>query len=72
MTGIVDRLERAGLVERHPAQHDRRVTQLALTRSGQAVKRQAAAICNTPPSGIARLSDEDLNKLGEILGRALR
>ena len=32
VTGIADRLEAAGLVERRPAEHDRRVKTLVLTR----------------------------------------
>src|ERR687888_2072266 len=34
VTGIVDRLEAAGLVERRPAPHDRRVKSVAVTAHG--------------------------------------
>src|SRR6478735_4521406 len=34
VTGIVDRLEDRGLVERRPAEHDRRVKMLAITPAG--------------------------------------
>jgi DNA-binding MarR family transcriptional regulator len=37
LTGVVDTLERAGLVERVPAPEDRRVTLVALTESGAAI-----------------------------------
>jgi DNA-binding MarR family transcriptional regulator len=35
VTNLVDRLERAGLVERRPSATDRRVTLVALTRAGR-------------------------------------
>src|ERR671914_1583759 len=34
VTGIVDRLEARGLIERRPAKHDRRVKLLVLTEAG--------------------------------------
>jgi MarR family 2-MHQ and catechol resistance regulon transcriptional repressor len=34
MTGMIDRLERDGFVNRHPDQHDRRVTNVTLTDKG--------------------------------------
>ena len=41
LTGLVDRLETRGLVERRPDPHDRRVRLLALTETGQGVSHQA-------------------------------
>ncbi|MNT73310.1 putative HTH-type transcriptional regulator YusO [compost metagenome] len=36
VTGLVDRLERHGLVQRAPSEEDRRVTYLSLTEAGMA------------------------------------
>ena len=38
VTGIVDRLEALGLVERRPAERDRRVKAVALTEQGIALR----------------------------------
>ena len=59
ITGIVDRLEAAGLAERRPAERDRRVKAEVRRRAG------------TPPPEIARLSEADAQQLREILQRAL-
>src|SRR3954452_17808438 len=40
VTGIVDRLEARGLVERRSATHDRRVKMLAVTQRGPEVREQ--------------------------------
>ena len=71
ITGIADRLEAAGLVERRPAEHDRRVKTLVLTDRGQDVKARVAAIWAEPPAAVAQMPEEDLAALREILGRAL-
>ena len=43
LTSQLDRLERAGLVERRPDPHDRRARIPHLTRSGESVRRKVAA-----------------------------
>ena len=43
LTGLVDRMQRAGLVERTPDAHDRRVVHVALTEAGAAAYRRARA-----------------------------
>ena len=43
VTGIVDRLEAQGLVERRPAEHDRRVKTLVITDKGTARARRSSA-----------------------------
>jgi DNA-binding MarR family transcriptional regulator len=53
VTGIADRLEAAGLVERRPATHDRRVKTLVLTERGEDVKARVAAIWGEPPAAVA-------------------
>jgi MarR family transcriptional regulator, organic hydroperoxide resistance regulator len=70
VTGIVDRLEARGAVERRPDPSDRRVKAIVLTRSGRALRRRALEKMGEPPPEIASLPDEDLRKLHEILGRA--
>lgn len=44
VTGLVDRLERMGLVVRHPSEEDRRVTFLALTPEGVEAARVAIGL----------------------------
>jgi DNA-binding MarR family transcriptional regulator len=55
VTGIVDRLEARGLIERREAQHDRRVKILGLTRKGARVRRRVMAVLDAPPPELAAL-----------------
>jgi DNA-binding MarR family transcriptional regulator len=71
VTGIVDRLEAAGLAERRPAPHDRRVKAVALTSKGESVRTLLQQRAGEPPPPIAGLSDEDAAALHAILRRAL-
>ena len=71
MTGIVDRLAERGLVERRPAEHDRRVKLVALTSEGEALSAELARRRAEPPDEIARLDTEDLQRLREIFRGAL-
>lgn len=71
VTGIVDRLEARGLVERRPSPRDRRVKVLALTRSGRTVRSRLLARIGEPPAPIARLSLRDLRTLRSILRRVI-
>jgi DNA-binding MarR family transcriptional regulator len=71
VTGIVDRLEARGLVVRHPAGHDRRVKELALTPAGIAARTRVIERLGEPPEPITRLSDDDQQALCAILRRAL-
>jgi DNA-binding MarR family transcriptional regulator len=71
ITGIADRLEAAGLVERRPAPHDRRVKTLAVTERGRSVQGKVAEIMADPPAGLAALSEKDAATLRDILARAL-
>ena len=70
VTGIVDRLEYRGLVERRPAEHDRRVKLLALTDQGHALRDSLADRLHAPPDELARLSVADQRALRDILQRA--
>ena len=71
VTGIVDRLESRGLVERRPGVEDRRVKTLVLTLQGAAVRARVIELLTEPPAAIASLSDADQLALRDILGRAL-
>ena len=71
MTGIVDRLEERGLVERTAAERDRRVKLIALTERGRAVRDELNRRMAEPPEVIERLSLADRRALRDILRRAL-
>jgi DNA-binding MarR family transcriptional regulator len=70
VTGIVDRLEARGAVERRPDPSDRRVKALVLTRSGRALRRRAVEKMGEPPPEIASLPAKDLRTMHDILSRA--
>jgi DNA-binding MarR family transcriptional regulator len=71
ITGIADRLESRGLVERVPAAYDRRVKTLALTPEGERVREQLAQRLHTPPPNLTALSAADQRALRDVLRRAL-
>jgi DNA-binding MarR family transcriptional regulator len=71
VTGIVDRLEDRGLVERRAADHDRRVKMLMITERGAEVRARLSARLDEPPAPLARLSAEDQRTLRDIMRRAL-
>jgi DNA-binding MarR family transcriptional regulator len=71
ITGIADRLEARGLVERRAAEGDRRVKVLALTPAGEELRAKVLAIMLEPPQAIASLSRADQEALRDILQRAL-
>ena len=71
VTGIVDRLEALGLVERRPSERDRRVKAVALTEEGEALRAVVQQRMGEPPPPLKRLSDEDAATLRDILQRAL-
>ena len=71
VTGIVDRLEALGLVERKPAERDRRVKAVGLTERGVALRGVVQLRMSEPPPPLKRLSEEDAAALRDILQRAL-
>jgi DNA-binding MarR family transcriptional regulator len=71
VTGIVDRLEALGLVERKPAARDRRVKAVALTEEGIALREVVQQRMSEPPPPLKRLTEEDATALRDILQRAL-
>jgi DNA-binding MarR family transcriptional regulator len=71
VTGIADRLESRGLVERRSAEGDRRVKALTLTADGVELREQVLAVMSEPPAAIALLSAADQRTLRDILRRAV-
>jgi MarR family transcriptional regulator, organic hydroperoxide resistance regulator len=71
ITGIVDRLEAAGLAERRPSERDRRVKAVVLTEKGEATRVEIEQRVGQPPPRLAALPDEDAVALRDILQRAL-
>jgi MarR family transcriptional regulator, organic hydroperoxide resistance regulator len=71
VTGIVDRLEARGLVERGSAEGDRRVKALAITPAGVELREEVLAIMSEPPEAIAALTASDQRALRDILARAV-
>jgi len=71
MTGIVDRLEERGLVERTAAERDRRVKLIALTDAGRELRDELNRRMAEPPEVIEGLSAADQRALRDILRRAL-
>ena len=71
VTGIVDRLEAAGLAERRPAEHDRRIKTVVLTPKGEELGAEVQRRMSAPPPALAALPEEDARALADILGRAV-
>jgi MarR family transcriptional regulator, organic hydroperoxide resistance regulator len=70
-TGIVDRLEKRGLVERSPDPHDRRIKRVCLTAAGRRMREKVEQIILTPPASIAALSSSEQAELHTLLERAI-
>jgi DNA-binding MarR family transcriptional regulator len=70
VTGIADRLEKAGLAERQAHPTDRRVKTLALTERGKAIRQLYKDRIGKAPVAMENLSDADAAILVEILSRA--
>jgi DNA-binding MarR family transcriptional regulator len=71
VTGLVDRLESRGLVERRPSPDDRRVRVLALTPEGARLRAVLHRRLTNPPDPLQRLSAADRRALVAILERLL-
>jgi MarR family transcriptional regulator, organic hydroperoxide resistance regulator len=69
VTGLVDRLETQGLVERRPSPEDRRVKVLALTPAGSRLRGELLRHVAGEPHPLARLSAEERKTLVRILER---
>jgi DNA-binding MarR family transcriptional regulator len=71
VTGLVDGLEAQGLVERHEAEHDRRVRMLVVTERGADIRSRVDEAVQQVPEPLAALEPEDQLALRDILRRAL-
>jgi DNA-binding MarR family transcriptional regulator len=71
ITGLVDRLEARGLVERRPDPRDRRVTAVALTAAGDELRRRLLRRLYAAPACVARLPEADQRALQRLLAQVL-
>jgi MarR family transcriptional regulator, organic hydroperoxide resistance regulator len=71
ITGIVDRLEERGMVERRPAEQDRRVKLIALTPRGDEIRERLGRAMAQPPQALEELPRADQETLRDILRRAV-
>jgi MarR family transcriptional regulator, organic hydroperoxide resistance regulator len=67
VTGLVDRLEARGLVQRRPAAEDRRVKVIQLTPAGSRLRAQLLTRMTGGSARLARLSANDRRSLLRIL-----
>jgi MarR family transcriptional regulator, organic hydroperoxide resistance regulator len=72
ITGMADRLEARGLIERRPADYDRRVKLLVLTEEGERLRAVLTRQLAQPPAEIADLPLEHKRALRDALRAALR
>ncbi|MEU8529343.1 MULTISPECIES: MarR family winged helix-turn-helix transcriptional regulator [Streptomyces] len=70
VTGIIDRLEKRGLVRREASASDRRVKNLVLTAEGERVTDAIRAKMHVTQEGLDSLSAEDRDRLHALLERA--
>ena len=71
ITGIIDRLEERGLVERRSDQQDRRVRRIGLTPDGERIRERLFRAMAQPPEALERLPLADQKTLRDILRRAV-
>ncbi|HEV8651188.1 MAG TPA: MarR family transcriptional regulator [Actinomycetes bacterium] len=71
VTGIADRLEKRGLVERQVSSSDRRVKTLVVTPEGVATRKRLLALLHEVPAPIAMLSPGEQRLLRDVLRRIL-
>ncbi|MEU3842787.1 MarR family transcriptional regulator [Streptomyces sp. NPDC028635] len=69
MTGIVDRLEKRGLVRREPSASDRRVKNVVLTEEGERVIDVIRGNMHRTLAGLDRLDEQEQGALGALLER---
>ena len=70
VTGIVDRMEARGLIERRSAAHDRRLKLIALTSEGEELRERMLEQLDVPPPELESLSRTDQRALRDILRKA--
>lgn len=70
LTGIVDRLEARGLLERRTLAADRRIKELVLTREGEELQQRLDELSTSAP-GLSELSAREQETLIALLRRSL-
>jgi DNA-binding MarR family transcriptional regulator len=70
VTGLVDRLEQRGFIERLSNPKDRRVKLIALTKDGESLRGRLFEGLSDPLPFIAALSERDKTLLRAVLMRA--
>jgi MarR family transcriptional regulator, organic hydroperoxide resistance regulator len=71
VTGLIDRLEARGLVERRAHPSDRRIKGLALTAAGATLRARLLARLYSAPPAVASLAERDQRALRDVLQRVL-
>lgn len=71
LTGIIDKLEARGLVERRLAEGDRRIKMLKLTRKGVMLRAQLEARLSAPVPWMMALSKAEQQQLCALLKKGL-
>jgi DNA-binding MarR family transcriptional regulator len=71
VTGLVDRLESRGMLQRSPSTQDRRVKVLRLTPLGAKIRAALLERMTSTPPTLRRLSEADRQALARILRRLL-
>ncbi|SRR6266851_2696355 len=71
VTGLIDRLEARGLVERRADAADRRIKGLALTADGAKLRERLFARLYSAPPSVAALSERDQRVLRDVLQRVV-
>ena len=67
ITGLVDKLEMKGYIQRQPDPQDRRVKMIAVTEAGSKVRARLQSQLSEPPRSVALLSPQDKKTLYRIL-----
>ena len=70
VTGVVDRLEKAGLLERGAGAGDRRVRTLVLTPAGRKLREDMYAAIASEMPAFSKLTDDELDLLLSLLNKA--
>jgi DNA-binding MarR family transcriptional regulator len=71
VTGIVDRLHTAGIVERHESEKDRRIKMIALTEKGKKLRSDLIASLAEEEKEITALTEQEKVELVRILSKLL-
>ncbi len=71
LTGLIDKLEALGALDRRPDDRDRRVKMLLLTAAGAKIQQAFWTALNSDPGPLAHLTEEQTRTLRDKLAEAL-